>query len=335
MRQRITLLVTATAAALSLFSLLIPPTAAPAGADPAVALPVGPPLQEAPDVLAKALTCPATFQGTHDPVLFVHGTAGTGEAWSWNYGKALPPQGYDVCTVTLPDFARADMQISTEYVVYAVREMAARSHGKVDVVGFSQGPVEPRWAIKWWPDVRGLIDDLVSVAGVVHGFTPTEAFCLRTCIAPFWQMKPDSKFLAALNAGDETPGDVSYTSVYTRTDQAVWLAGGGAADPWTQSAALGGATNIAIQDICPGRFVGHFETIYDAAFYAVIIDALTHPGPADVARIDRGVCAQSVMPGVDAAEAVAKDMQMENDFNNRTGEHHVDGEPALAPYAKS
>ena len=55
----------------------------------------------------------------------------------------------------------------------------------------------------------------------------------------------------------------------------MWLTGGGAAYPWTQSAALGGATNIAIQDVCPGRVVGHFETIYDAAFYAVIIDALT------------------------------------------------------------
>jgi triacylglycerol lipase len=330
MRQRITLLITA-ATALSLFS-LIPPTAAPA-ADSAAALPVGPPLQEAPDVLAKALSCPDTFQGAHEPILFVHGTAGTGEAWSWNYGKVLPPQGYDVCTVTLPDFARADMQISTEYVVYAVREMAGRSGGKVDVVGFSQGPVEPRWAVKWWPDVRALIDDLVLVAGVVHGFTLTEAFCFDTCIAPFWQMKPDSKFLAALNAEDETPGDVSYTAVYTRTDQAVWLAGDGAADPWTKSAALGGATNIAIQDVCPGRFVGHFETIYDAAFYAVIMDALAHPGTADVARIDRGVCAQSVMPGVDAAEAVSQDMQMENDFNNRVDDHHVDSEPALASYA--
>jgi triacylglycerol lipase len=301
---------------------------------PAGAATEGPALHEASEKLAAALSCPAEFHGAHEPVLFVHGTAGTGEAWSWNYGKVLPPQGYDVCTVTLPDFARADMQVSTEYVVHAVRVMAARSGGKVDVVGFSQGPVEPRWAIKWWPDVRASIDDLVSVAGVVHGFTLTEAFCVQSCIAPFWQMKPDSKFLAALNAGDESPGDVSYTSVYTRTDQAVWV-NGGEGDPWTQSAALGGATNIAIQDLCPGRVVGHFETIYDAAFYAVILDALTHPGPAEVTRVDRGVCGQTVMPGVDGAEAVAKDMQMEDDFNKRTGEHHTNGEPALAPYAKS
>jgi triacylglycerol lipase len=302
---------------------------------PAGAATEGPALQESPEKLAKELSCPAEFHGAHEPVLLVHGTAGTGEAWSWNYGKVLPAQGYDVCTVTLPDFARVDMQVSTEYVVHAVRVMAARSGGKVDVVGFSQGPIEPRWAIKWWPDVRASIDDLVSVAGVVHGFTPTEAFCFQSCIAPFWQMKPGSKFLAALNAGDESPGDISYTSVYTRTDQAVWLAGGGGEDPWTQSAALGGATNIAIQDLCPGRVVGHFETIYDAAFYAVIIDALAQPGPAVAARFDRGVCGHTVMPGVDGAEAVAKDMQMENDFNIRTGEHHTKGEPVLAPYAKS
>jgi len=294
----------------------------------------GPALRVSQELLGTALSCPASFSGTHEPVLLIHGTAGTGEAWSWNYVKVLSGHGYDVCTVTLPDYAREDMQLSTEYVVYAIRNMAERAHGKVDVIGFSQGPLEPRWAIKWWPDIRERIDDLVLMAGVSHGFTETEAFCSSSCIRPFWQMKPDSKFLAALNSGDETPGDVSYTSVFSRTDQFVWLTGG-KADPWTDSASLQGAANIAIQDICPGRHAEHFQALYDAAYYAVVIDALAHPGPADSGRIDRAACLQSAMPGVDAAEAAEKSVQLHRDLYTRTGEHHTTSEPALAAYAKS
>jgi pimeloyl-ACP methyl ester carboxylesterase len=299
---------------------------------PSSAAAVGPTLQASEETLAAALKCPATFSGAREPVLLVHGTAGTPEAWSWNYVKVLSAQGYDVCAVALPDFARADMQVSAEYVVYAIRSMAERSHRKVDVIGFSQGPLEPRWAIKFWPDIRQLVDDLVLLAGVSHGFTETETICSSSCIAPFWQMKPESRFLAALNSGSETPGDISYTSVYSRTDQFVWLTGG-TDDPWAHSASLKGGTNIAVQDICPGRSVEHFGALYDAVYYAVTIDALTHPGPADASRIDRAVCLQGAMPGVDTAEAMAKSAQLHRDLYTRTGEHHAKGEPPLAAYA--
>jgi triacylglycerol esterase/lipase EstA (alpha/beta hydrolase family) len=321
MRTRITLLVTAAATLLALL-----PTPAHA-ADP------GPALAAPPDALAKALSCPAGFAGTHNPVLFVHGTTLTAQSnWAWNYGKVLPAQGYDVCLVDLPDRARADIQLSSEYVVHAIRFMAARSGRKVDVVGFSQGPLEPRWALKYWPDIRTMVGDLVAMSGVAHGFTETEGICASECIAPFWQMKPGSKFLKALNSGDETPGDVSYTSVYSRTDQFVWLANG-PSDPWTESAKIDGASNIAIQDVCPGRSVEHVQAIYDAAMYAVIMDALTHDGPADAARVNRAVCAQAAMPGVDLGEAMAKTMEIDRDLMVLTGEHHLKAEPALAAYA--
>ncbi|HEV3363799.1 MAG TPA: lipase [Acidimicrobiia bacterium] len=294
---------------------------------------LGPTLQVADTALAAALKCPATFTGAHNPVLFVHGTTLTTDSnWSWNYGKTLPGMGYDVCLVNLPDRARADIQLSAEYVVYAIRFMAEQSHRKVDVVGFSQGPLEPRWAVKYWPDVRSLVGDLVAMSGVAHGFTETEVICASECIAPFWQMKPGSRFLKALNSGDETPGDISYTSVYSRTDQFVWYADG-PNEPWTESAKIDGASNIAIQDVCPGRPVEHVQAIYDAAMYAVIMDALTHDGPADADRIDKAVCAQGAMPGVDIGTAMAKTVEIDRDLMILTGEHHVKAEPPLASYA--
>ena len=294
--------------------------------------PIGPALQVAEATLAAALHCPSTFAGNHNPVLFVHGTTLTSDSnWAWNYGKTLPSMGYDVCLVDLPDRARADIQVSTEYVVHAIRFMAEQSHHKVDVVGFSQGPLEPRWALKYWPDIRLLVGDLVAMSGVAHGFTETEVICSSECIAPFWQMKPGSRFIKALNTGDETPGDVSYTSVYSRSDQFVWLANG-PADPWTESAKINGASNIAIQDICPGRQVEHVQAIYDAAVYAVIMDALTHDGPANAARVDRAVCAQAAMPGVDVGTAMAKTIEIDHDLMVLTGEHHLKAEPASASY---
>jgi len=38
---------------------------------------------------------------------------------------------------------------------------------------------------------------------------------------------------------------------------------------------------------------------YDPVGWALALDALTHPGPADPARISRRVCASPLMPGVD------------------------------------
>lgn len=295
----------------------------------------GPTLQVPEATMAAALSCPERFSGAHDPVLFVHGTTLTARSnWAWNYAKTLPTQGYDVCLVDLPDRARADIQVSTEYVVYAIRTMAVKSGGKVDIVGFSQGPLELRWAVKWWPDVRARVDDLVAMAGVAHGFTETEVICSQSCIAPFWQMRPDSQFLAALNNHDESPGDIDYTSVYSRTDQFVWLAGAGG-NPWDDSASIDGATNIAVQDFCPGRSVEHVQVVYDAAFYAVVFDALAHDGTANQSRIDRSVCLQHAMPGVDNGEAVAMTVEIDRDLMMLTGEHHTKAEPTLASYARS
>jgi triacylglycerol lipase len=296
----------------------------------------GPVLQVSEEAMASALSCPTSFSSIHEPVLLIHGLTGTHESyWSWTYGKVLPAQGFDVCLVNLPDRARADIQVSAEYVVYAIRTMAARSQSKVDVVAFAGGSQQPRWALKWWPDTRGLVDDLVLMAGLNHGFTSARLICARSCIPALWQLRPDSRFLAVLNAGEETPGGVSYTSVYSRTDQFIWSADGKASDPWTASSRLDGGTTIAVQDICPGRPVEHVQVFYDAAVYAVVIDALGHQGPADPGRINRAACLQGAMPDVDAREAAERTVEIYRDLVILMNEHHTDGEPPPAPYVAS
>jgi hypothetical protein len=67
--------------------------------------------------------------------------------------------------------------------------------------------------------------------------------------------------------------------------------------------ALSGATNILIQDICPGRIVEHAAFAADAVAFALVMDAFTHSGPADPARINRAVCSQTSFAGVDPLAA--------------------------------
>src|SRR6202008_2381706 len=96
----------------------------------------------------------------------------------------------------------------------------------------------------------------------------------------------------------ETFAGVSYTVAYTHTD---WVVTPNQ-DAETGSSSLrtgdGEITNVAIQDICPTDVNEHLAIgTTDNVAYAVAIDALSHPGPADVSNIDPiKVCAQPFQP---------------------------------------
>lgn len=312
----------AAAAALALLA-----AAAPVTADD------GPPLETPQADLERAVRCPVSFSGPHEPVLLVHGTAGKPEDhWALNWQKALPEQGFDVCTVRLPALALDDIQVATEYVVHAVRVIAAASGKPVDVVGYSQGGLEPRWAIKFWPDVRAAIDDLVTLASPHHGALSADGLCVAgSCEEAAWQMNQGSAFLTALNAGDETPGEIDYTSIYSLNDELV--------QPVlpVATAVLDGATNVLVQDVCPGRPVAHGAEPVDAVVFALALDALTNPGPVDPARVDPAVCNELYLAGMSQADGLlAQEVVYANGFSAVAldGEE-VTAEPPLAWYALS
>jgi len=293
--------------------------------NPAVAAD-GPGLSVPEDLLASSLSCPARFAEGHDPVLLVHGTAtNTRDTWSWNYLRALPALGIPVCTVDLPDRALGDIQVSAEYVVHAIRRVSAASGQRVDVIGHSQGTLEVRWALRWWPEIRTLVDDDISLAGPHHGASGADQVCATGSCAPAaQQMRTGTRFLAALNSGDETPGDVDYTSVFSADDELV--------QP-PESAKLDGAVNVLVQDLCPGRFVHHAGLVHDPAVYSIVFDGLVRPGPADPSRFDPAACHQAWMPGV--TEPVTGNLMLYGWALVAVGTHDtVDSEPPLAPYAR-
>jgi hypothetical protein len=272
---------------------------APAGAR---ADDTGPPLSVPAADLAKALDCPHSLSGvTRAPVLLIPGTNLEPKAnFDWNYEPALDAAHIPWCAVTLPRYAMGDIQVSAEYVVAALRRMHADAGRRVSVIGYSQGGMIGRWALKWWPDTRGMVEDLIGNAPSNHGTLTARPACSAQCPPADWQQRDDSNFIKALNTGPETYAGIDYTVNFTHTDEVVTPN----TDAQTGSSALrtgdGRIRNTALQDICPNDTADHLVIgSYDPVAWALALDALTHDGPADPARIDPGVCAQQFMPGVD------------------------------------
>jgi hypothetical protein len=174
----------------------------------------------------------------------------------------------------------------------------------------------PRWAIKWF--ASGVhVDDYVGLASPNHGTVVADSFALG-CFESCWQMKTTSQFIAALNAGDETPGDIDYTNVYTATDELVQPVG-------TQD--LEGGTNILIQDVCPGRPIDHLGIVADELTYRLALDAFTEDGPADTGRLSADICATAQME--DAT------LPPQDAFPPDWGDGHFSQEePPLMPYTR-
>ena len=260
---------------------------------PAVAAAEGPPLATPEADLRAALECSDAPQGSsRPPVLLVHGTFTTPqESWVPGYRRVLPTMGFQTCTVDLPGRATEDVQTSSEFVVFAIRDIARRTGRKVTVVGHSQGTLQPLWALRFWPDVAGLTGEYVGLAGPYNGTEAANLQCSRgSCFEAAWQFRPGSNFLKALfSAGP--PAGVELSSIATTNDQLVY--------PQPQSSVLYGKTPVLVQDLCPGRPVDHASLLYDAATFALVTDAITNAGPVDVKRVDPAVCNETTLRGAD------------------------------------
>jgi hypothetical protein len=91
---------------------------------------------------------------------------------------------------------------------------------------------------------------------------------------------------------------------------------------------------VALQDICPAQFADHSKAVtFYAVGYALALDALTHEGPADPARIDRAVCTQQFSPGVDPVTFPTSFLNaLAAVMNQQATAQRVDEEPPLRSY---
>jgi pimeloyl-ACP methyl ester carboxylesterase len=187
----------------------------------------------------------------------------------------------------LPGSAMADIQVAGEYIVYSIRTMHQLAGRRISIVGHSQGGMVSRWALRFWPDTRPLVDDLVGLAPSNHGTLDAGPMCDLGCAPAIWQQRNNARFIAALNSGQETLPGISYTVVYTRTGSVVTpnFDTTGSSSPHSGGAAI---TSGAIQDVCPLDLAEH-------------VSVGTYDKTADPKRVPRSVCVKPLQPGVNPA----------------------------------
>ena len=297
----------------------------------------GPPLSVPKAELDAALRCSEQpLEGaTRAPVLLVQGTGATAkDNWSWTYEPALTRRGIPWCHVDLPEHATQDVQRSGEFVAHAIRTMHARSGRRIAILGHSQGGMVPRWALRFWPDTRALVDDLVGFAPSNHGTTEARDCADGGCSAASTQQSDRSAFMRALNSYAETWAGISYTSIYTRIDQTVRPNENAETGSSSLRTGAGRRTNVAIQDVCPNAKSEHLAIgTVDPIAFALAMDALGHAGPADPKNVPLSVCAEVFHEGVDPVTGPASAAAAVASFQSYEAKT-VDREPPLACYTR-
>src|SRR5579862_7324251 len=231
-------------------------------------------------VMDAAVACPAA-PAARPHVLLVHGTGLDSRSWSTGLKPLLTSEGYVVCTINLPLAGTGDIQVSAQYVGRAIQALSVRSHARVDVVTHSQGGLEVRWALRFFPQDRGHVGVVVELGAPNRGTDAVPFLCdpRRTCEPALMQMLPGSRFLDALDAGNQTPGGATYVSIWSGTDPII--------SPLGSAALLAGATNLSVQSVCPMRAVSHVQLLTDPVVEALVSSSLQRHGAPAVAAARR------------------------------------------------
>ena len=142
---------------------------------------------------------------TNDPILLVHGWRGSPTTWGDMINR-FAAQGRTAVAI---DLATEDNIRNAAQIRDFIK---AKGWTKVDIVGQSMGGLSARHYIKFLGPT--VIDTYVSLG------TPQQGL-ISACFLPVssgGQMCPSNSFMRNLNAGEDTPGAVYWTTIYSRTD---------------------------------------------------------------------------------------------------------------------
>lgn len=178
----------------------------------------------------------ATVAQAHTPILFVHGWSESSSLWTTMIGK-FEKDGWTKAELNNWTYNTKQSNVTTaKEVATKVTEIKNKTGAaKVDLITHSMGALSTRYYIK---NLGGesTIESWVSLGGPNHG-TTTANFCFEVSCE---EMRPNSKFLNELNAGDETPGSVRYATWWSPCDEII--------NPH-ESVILTGATNTETECI--------------------------------------------------------------------------------------
>lgn len=190
---------------------------------------------------------PAVAAAPPDPVLLVHGYRGNPSTWADTIARFAAAGR----TAVAIDLASEDNVVNARAIDAFI---VAKGWSRVDIVAQSMGGLSARWFTRFFnPSV---VDTYTSLGTPQYGI-------LAACLLPSWyggQMCPSSSFLRKLNAGDDTPGHVYWTTIYSRTDGIVS----------TSSSRLDGGACHVFEN--PG--VGHNSMDNDATIFRHVLAAV-------------------------------------------------------------
>ncbi len=209
-------------------------------------------------VAAALHASPAAADGPapREPVIIVHGWNGSSTHMT-AMRDAFAAAGYPAYTIDLPSQNNITNGHRIADLVRGVQEQTGAA--KVHLVSHSMGGLSTRYYVK---RLGGLttVRTYVSMGAAHYGYLPA---CLLG-EEQGGQMCPTSSFLRDLNAGDDTPGDISYSTFRGREIPSISRLDGGACvhvpadvahNEEVTSQAFIDAVLAALGGTCPGTFV--------------------------------------------------------------------------------
>ncbi|SDR79304.1 Triacylglycerol esterase/lipase EstA, alpha/beta hydrolase fold [Nocardioides scoriae] len=185
--------------------------------------------------------------------------------------ERLRGEGREVVVFAPSQGGTGDLRVQARRLATLVRETLARTgEPSVDLVGYSAGGVIARLYVR---DDGGadVVRRVVTLGSPHHGTDVAQLAvdAAGSCPTACEQLVPDSDLLRSLDAGDETPQGPQWATVRSDDDEVVTPTG---------SAALQGARNVLVQDLCPDAVVGH-DQLPGAEATGRVLDAALGPGP--------------------------------------------------------
>ena len=205
-------------------------------------------------------------QSQPGPVLVVPGYGGTASSVQ-PLVAALRSAGRMAVSVEPIGDGTGDLRAQARHLaVTAERLRRDTNAASVDVVGFSAGGVVARLWVR--EDGGTDVARRVFTIGSPHHGTSQAALgaglaggCPEAC----QQLSPDSDLLRRLNAGDETPDPALWVTLRTTVDRVVTP---------VDSAALDGALNLVVQEVCPASTATHGDLVSDPVVLATLDSVL-------------------------------------------------------------
>lgn len=188
---------------------------------------------------------------TIHPVVLVHGFTGSPSSMA-TLKTRFEAAGRQAFSIDLPSENNVTNGQAIATFVANVKAQTGATH--VDLVGHSMGGLSTRYYLK-------SLGGTAHVAQYVSLGSPHYGVWSACFLPTSWggQMCPWSSFLSSLNSGDDTPGSLLYTTIYSTGDSTV---------PTTSSRLDGGACHKQVSG------VSHSGLTTDATVFSHVVTAV-------------------------------------------------------------